>query len=126
MTIARRLSNGLLVLGLSDWVHFGQVAWLAVELDPSASLESRIDEVSDVIGSLVEEALCSVGTVTELGFQDWCLPADIVSLRIRQSWLALEREPLAGDIGWLSNTLAGDAIGRKASGDQKPQLKDSE
>jgi len=125
VTVARRLSDGLLALGLSDWVHFGQVAWLAAEILPTAPLESRIDEVSSVIALLVEEGLSSVGNVTTSGFENWCVPPDIVSSRIRQRWLALDREPLAGDIAWLSNTPAGDAIGKKVHDGQNTQLDES-
>lgn len=80
VTVARRLTNGLLALGLGDWVHFGQAAWLATEILPSAPLERRIDEVSSAIGSLVEEGLCSVGDVTSSGFEDWCLPPDLARI----------------------------------------------
>jgi hypothetical protein len=52
--------------------------------------------------------MIEVGDVGPAGFVPWTLPIDQIGQRIQSEWSALGRNPVPGDIGWLSNTAEGD------------------
>lgn len=102
------LEEDLLAAGVGDWVHFGEVAWLASHRGLQASRKEQVEATLTVLRNLQERGLVEIGDVGRDGFKAWQLSIDEVEQRVRQTWLALDRDPAPGDIGWLANTPLGD------------------
>jgi hypothetical protein len=56
--------------------------------------------------------LIRVGDVGPGGFVAWQTSIDESADRIRRDWMALGRDPVPGDIGWIANTEEGDRAAR--------------
>lgn len=102
------MKTELLLAGLDDWVHLPEIAWIAKSVGGADVKEDAVKLSTKVIRILVEEGLMEIGEVTEGGFFEWDLSLDRAIERIEGEWLALERDPLPGDVFWLANTSEGD------------------
>jgi hypothetical protein len=106
------LEEDLLVAGVGDWVHFGEVAWLAAQRGAQPGREDQIAATLAALRNLQERGLMEIGDVGPDGFTAWHVPIDEVEERVREAWFALDRDPVPGDIGWLANTPLGDQAGQ--------------
>lgn len=108
--MSESLQEDLLIAGIGDWVHFGEVAWLAARRGAGRGREDQIAVALSALRDLQERGLMEVGDVGPEGFAAWRLPVNEVEERVRTAWLTLDRDPVPGDIGWLANTALGDRV----------------
>lgn len=62
------IGGDILLAGVDDWVHFGEVSWFVARRERSASRSDRIEEALAVIRSLPERGMIQVGDVGRAGF----------------------------------------------------------
>jgi len=94
----------------ADWVHFPEAHWLVHKWASGRGLDTR-QELVRVLRSLISQGLVQVGTVRgEDGFVPWGIDETATIQRILEEWDVLGRAPVPGDVCWLANTPAGDAL----------------
>ncbi len=110
----RTPKEDLLVGGLDDWVDPG---WACGSTEYT-EITDRVQQRTFTLGLIAEvlvEGLMVPGDVDENGHQPWkCTTGEAIE-RITREWLTDwpdEEAPLPGSVVWLSNTPAGDEIGR--------------
>jgi hypothetical protein len=78
------LEEDLLVAGVGDWVHFGEVAWLAAQRGAQPGREDQIAATLAALRNLQERGLMEIGDVGPDGFTAWHVPIDEVEERVRE------------------------------------------
>ena len=121
MTV-RTAKEEILVRGRDDWMPLSEAYWLVKKGSQQSSL-GITEEVIGVLEELITDDLMQFGTVTDRGFEDAKLTADVAIERLRNELAMLGREPVLGEIGWLANTPAGDEaadeiLSKHGKGDQ--------
>lgn len=110
MTIQNKLMQHILIIGLDDWIHFGEVFEQSVEVGGAHTADEALDVSLDAIRALLSDGLIDAGDVIGTTFCPWALGVDDTLARIAEGWRRLGRTPDAGDICWLRTTAEGDRI----------------
>lgn len=89
---------------------FPEAYWLVEKWSASRGLDPRV-ELIRVLRSLLSRGLVRVGDVRrDEGFTSWELDENETIGRILRERDSLDRKPLPGDVFWLANTDAGNAL----------------
>jgi hypothetical protein len=100
-----RFEQALLAAGADDWIHAGEIAWLAEHEIDASSAEERRRAAVDAIRRLLAKGDARVGDIVDNAFVAWSGEPDQVAERIAGAWETLSREPQPGDICWVETTL---------------------
>jgi hypothetical protein len=110
----------ILARGRADWVDFSEVYWLVEKWSLMRSLDPH-QEVARLLRHLLSDGLVRAGTVERgAGFVAWDLDESESVDRILREWSSLGREPHLGEVCWLANTPAGDALATEVLADADP------
>lgn len=97
--------------GVDDWVDLGLVIDVAQRAG-WASDEARTSLAIGLVSIVIVEGLMVAGVVREDSFRPWSESHGDAVVRIVREWRkAGTRLLLPGEIAWLCNTAAGDALG---------------
>lgn len=108
----RGLVEDLLARGVDDWIDLGLVVEVARRAG-AASEEALTTIAIGLMSCVVVQGQMKPGVVAEGAFESWEMGAGEAVERIIREWLATGTRNLRpGDVAWLCNTEAGDALGR--------------
>lgn len=86
-----------------------------LEIDDKSARGLDRDQVMasalQLLDRLLTDGLIRVGDMTETGFSPWSTSTDATLVRIRTSWLTLDRQVGPGDVCWIEATPDGRAMG---------------
>ena len=103
MKAMEQLERDIVEAASDDWVHLDQLAWFVSQRCPDLSHSDRPRAGVRALRSLLEQGLILVGDVeVESGFRAWPLSIDQIIERFEAGWIAMDHDPLPGDVGWLA------------------------
>jgi hypothetical protein len=102
------VTRDLLLRGLDDWLDVNEVAGVVEALGEVEPDRVRVETVAR-IRQLLAAGLFEAGDVGTT-FVAWNLTAQEAAERIDREWVALDRRPGLGEIGWLSSSASADEI----------------
>lgn len=106
----RTLIEDLVANGIDDWVDDGLI-WGNIAGRVVLSVDDRLPIAIGLVTTVLLKGLMVAGDVMG-GFQPWAMSPAEATATIAERWLALDDPAVRpGDIFWLCNTPAGDALG---------------
>jgi hypothetical protein len=104
----------ILERGLDDWIQAAEIVGVVVETGPTHTDAAIRTICLRLIRRILTSGLMTAGDVTVDGFRAWMSSPAEAYLRIESEW-PTRGTPGLGDVCWLSNTLAGDAIASRSA-----------
>jgi len=110
----RTLIEDFLIYGLDDWIHVSAVAGNIVRRVVEDAEDRRAVAIG-LMASAVCRGLVQAGEIVDGKFAPWALDPDRAVAHITDQWMKIEAgEERPGDVVWLCNTEAGDALAQNA------------
>ena len=94
-----------------QWLDFRQVLDIVDRSARGLDRDQVMASALQLLDRLLTDGLIRVGDMTETGFSPWSTSTDATLVRIRTSWLTLDRQVGPGDVCWIEATPDGRAMG---------------
>jgi hypothetical protein len=92
-------------------LDFRQVLDVVDRSAPDRDEDQVMASALQLLDRLLTDGLIRVGDMNETGFSPWSTSTDATLVRIRTSWLTLDRQVGPGDVCWIEMTPKGRAMG---------------
>ncbi len=102
----------ILVRAVDQRLDFLQVLYIADRSARGLDRDQVMASALQLLDRLLTDGLIRVGDMAQTGFTPWSTSTDAILVRIRTSWLTLDRQVGPGDVCWIEATPDGRATGK--------------